>query len=210
MADGRVAPGLATVLANTQPLVAAVLAYFFLYERLLSRNIFGLVLAFGGIVLIAAPELMNTLDGQALIGIAFIMLGAIGTGAGNILMKKSASVCDPLALTGIQFFLGSLSLYLLSVLFEPQTTINWHASFNWALIVLAIPGTALVTVMWLYLLRRIELTKLNVFTFLTPIFGLAIGSFYFNEKYTFIELVGIILTLVGLYFTTSHNKKKTS
>jgi len=210
LADGRVAPGLATVLANTQPLIAAVLAYFFLYERLLPRNVFGLMLAFGGMALIAAPRFMSSSNDQEFIGIAFIMLSAIGTGSGNILMKKSALSCDPLALTGVQFFLGGIFLYLLSVLFEPQAVIDWHAQFYWTLIVLAVPGTALVTVMWLYLLRRVALTKLNVFTFLTPVFGIIIGLLYFDEKYTVIELFGILLTLIGIYLTTSITRKRVS
>lgn len=57
LAGGRVTPGLATVVANAQPLVAALLGYLVLGEPL--RGLRGLALAVGssGIVVIAAPSL---------------------------------------------------------------------------------------------------------------------------------------------------------
>lgn len=57
LAGGLVSPGLATVLANVQPLIAAVLGFFLLRERLGPRRQVGLLLGFGGILLVALPGL---------------------------------------------------------------------------------------------------------------------------------------------------------
>ena len=56
-AAGLVSPGIATVIANSQPLLAAVLARIFLGERLAPRGRAGLLLGFIGIVVIASPQL---------------------------------------------------------------------------------------------------------------------------------------------------------
>ncbi len=55
-----VSPGLATVIANTQPLMAAVLAWYFLKEPQNRSQRSGLLIAFGGIVLIGVPGFMGT------------------------------------------------------------------------------------------------------------------------------------------------------
>lgn len=54
-----VSPGIATVIANTQPLLAAILAGMVLHERLTPRGRAGLVLGFIGILSIAAPQLVS-------------------------------------------------------------------------------------------------------------------------------------------------------
>ena len=54
-----VSPGIATVIANTQPLMAAVLAAAVLKEHLDGKGKTGLLLGFTGIVLIALPSLLS-------------------------------------------------------------------------------------------------------------------------------------------------------
>lgn len=117
-------------------------------------------------------------------------------------MKKSTESCNLIALSGLQFFIGSAILFPLSLFFEGYFEINWHASFTWSLLLLAIPGTSVATILWLYLLKRVELNILAAFTFLTPAYGFLIGYVVFNERYSPREIFGIILTLLGIFLTT--------
>jgi|TARA_B100000749_G_scaffold280077_2_gene274666 drug/metabolite transporter (DMT)-like permease len=209
LADGRVSPGIATVLANTQPLIAATLGFFILGERLTGRNLFGLFVSLLGIVVIAQESLSALTIDDGVLGITFILFGAFGTGAGNVFMKKSANKCDPIALTGLQFLIGFIILYPISHVFEFHLPIDWHPSFFWSLMILAIPGTSLATILWLHLLKKVRLNTLNVFTFLTPAFGLGIGFLFFEERYSFLDLSGVALTLFGIYLATTAPGKVT-
>jgi drug/metabolite transporter (DMT)-like permease len=47
-------------------------------------------------------------------------------------------------------------------------------------------------------LARAPLSKLNPFTFLTPVFGLLIGALFFDETFSLVEIVGIAVTVMGL------------
>jgi drug/metabolite transporter (DMT)-like permease len=188
LADGRVSTGISTVLANTQPIITTVLAFFFLDERMTKKNVLGLLCSFLGIALVATNGKLAILEDKSYVGILFILMGAFGTGAGNVLMKKLVSKVDPIVIVTIQFLLGSFILYVLSYTFEGSFAVKWHPSFFWSLVILAIPGTALATLIWLYLLKKIPLMKLSVFTFLTPAFGLIIGFMFFNEEYSTIDI----------------------
>lgn len=201
LADSRVAPGVSTVLANTQPFIAVILAHFFLNEKINKAIIYGLATCFLGILLIALENYSSSKPfSGSLIGIIFILLGAAGTGAGNTLMKYFSKSLDPIRLVGIQFLLASVILYTLSHTFEGHLPTNWHPSFTWSLLILAIPGTAITTVAWFYLLKKIELSRLVIYSFLTPVFGILIGIFFFKESISALKATGIMLTLAGTFF----------
>lgn len=81
LAGGIVSPGLATVLANAQPLIAAGLAYVILNERLGPRRRVGLLLGFAGILLIALPGFRPETVNSSPLGVGFVLLGAPGVAA---------------------------------------------------------------------------------------------------------------------------------
>ena len=199
LAGGRVTPGLATVLANTQPLIAAILAHFFLSENLNFRRISGLLIGFLGIIIIAFFGLIEPFSIGSLAGIGFILVGAIGTAFGNVFLKKLAGKVDALMATGIQFLVGALFLFAASFISETPSSIQWNKDFLISLFTLGFLGTALVTYLWYRLLQRVPLTQLNVFTFLTPGFGFFIGFLFFSERLTLNEIGGIGLILVGIF-----------
>ena len=201
LADSRVPPGVSTVLANTQPIIAVIFSYLFLKEIITRRVLIGLAVCFAGIGIIAL-ESYTSEDTGSLLGMFYIMIGALGTGAGNTLMKLHSRTFDPKKLLGLQFLIAAAILYSVSLISEVNQPTNWHTAFFWSLVVLAIPGTALVTVLWYYLLRIIELNRLVVYTFLTPVFGILIGVLLFNERMSFIQSIGIAFTLMGTFIVS--------
>jgi len=198
MAGGRVGPGLATVIANSQPLLAALIGYFALRERLTGRQAIGMASAFGGIALIAVRGFEDTGAGDATpAGILFVLLGAVGVAVGNVIMKRFAQRLDPLAATGWQLLIGSLPLFLVAAFWSSPGPIRWAGPFVGALAGLAIPGTAVAFALWFALMRRAPLNVLNVFSFLTPIAALAIGTLLYGERLEGSEIAGISLVLGG-------------
>lgn len=198
-------PGLATTLANTQPLIAAVLAYFFLSEKLHAWGWLGLFLGFTGILAVSRPAFFQPGSWDTLEGIAFILMGALGTAVGNVLLKKLAGQVPIFLAVGSTFLFGALFLGLASIFYEGFAPVRWDLRFIVTLLVLAIPGTAIATTFWLYLLERNPLSRLNAFTFLAPGFALLIGFFFFQEKLSLWEAGGIVLILSGVLLVNKRN-----
>tara|TARA_R110000782_G_scaffold62155_7_gene127839 strand:- start:82 stop:1065 length:984 start_codon:yes stop_codon:yes gene_type:complete len=193
-----VSPGLATVISNTQPIMAAVLAHFFLSEHLDVRGKIGLSLAFFGIVLIAVPQLTSSAASNYSIGIAYISLAAIGITFSNIEIRRTANTLDPLVAMGWQLVLGSIPLAVIALATEQPTTINWTGQFVFSLLSLSLLGTALVYWLWCKVLQKVELNRANAFSFLIPVFGLAMGVGFYQERLGWIEIGGVTLALVGI------------
>lgn len=201
LAGGRIGPGLASVIANTQPLLAAMLGYFVLGEKLEGRQAAGMIVAFIGIGLVAAPALSgpDNTGATSLAGIAFVLMGAIGVATGNVVMKRFALRLDPIMATGWQLLVGSLLLFGVVALRGSPVSIEWTGPLLLALNGLAIPGTAIAFVLWFALIRRAPLNALNVFSFLTPVFALAIGAGLYGERFGIWEIAGSSVVVGGAW-----------
>jgi len=197
-----VSPGIATVIANTQPLLAAILASAFLGERLDLSGKSGLALGFGGIVVIAAPQLLAAAAGNYTIGVAYIVLAALGITVSNVLIKRIAGEVDALMAMGIQMLIGALPLLAIALVFEQPQDVIWSSRFLFALVGLSLPGTALVYWLWFSILQKVQLNRANAFSFLVPIFGLAMGVFFFGETMGWPEAGGIALALLGIFLVS--------
>lgn len=193
---GELGPGLATVLANAQPLFAAVLSYFFIREVVSGRLFAGLLIGFIGVVVLAAPDM--EVSNSRFIGSVYILGGAVGTAIGNVLLKYQAGSDDIYWSMGIQLVIGSVFLGFASVILGEGMDINWTWSFATAALMLSIPATALMVVLWYALLASAPLNSLNSFTFLTPAIGVVIGLLWFGETFTVVEITGISITIIGL------------
>ncbi|MEL6207256.1 MAG: DMT family transporter [Pseudomonadota bacterium] len=203
-----VSPGIATVIANTQPLLAAALAALLLDERLSIRKALGLALGFAGILAIAAPQLTSSAGNAYAFGFALIIMAALGVTISNVTIKKIAGGIDPLFAMGIQMLVGGWPLVLIAGLTEEPINIVWTWEFIAALLLLSLLGSALVYWLWFKILEDVPLTSANAFSFLIPMFGMLIGALFFGETFGWVELVGITLTLVGIGLVASPHSEE--
>lgn len=197
-----VSPGIATVIANTQPLLAAALAGVLLGEHLHLRGKLGLVLGFAGIALIASPQLLLAPAGSYALGVAYIVLAALGITVSNVLIKRIAGEVDAIMAMGLQMLIGGLPLLAGALALEDPSAIDWSLRFALILASLSLLGTALVYWLWISILQTIPLNRANAFSFLIPIFGLTMGALFFGETLGWPEMFGIGLALLGIGLVT--------
>jgi len=200
LAGGRVTPGIATVIANTQPLLAAVLGSFVVGETLKRFQLVGMGVAFAGVALVAIPTLLPS-SGVAVSpsGIGFVLIGAVGVAFGNVVMKRFAADLDAISATGWQLLVGSACLLGTAALMEPSAVVRWTSPLPLSLVGLAGPGTAVAFALWFALIRRAPLNHVNVFSFLTPVFALIIGAGLYGERLGPFALIGSGFVLAGAW-----------
>jgi drug/metabolite transporter (DMT)-like permease len=197
LSPGRMGAGIASVLGNTQPVVVPALAALFLSERITRGKWAALVLGMAGVILIALPALAGA-DAFGVAGAGLALAASGGLAVSNIVVKRMQPQIDVLALAGWQLVAGSLPLLAASVAIEGDAPVVWNAMFVSLLLFLALIGTALATAVWYWLIRHDDLGRLTMFFFLIPIFGLGIAAFLFSEGISWIEGVGVMVTLAGI------------
>jgi drug/metabolite transporter (DMT)-like permease len=204
-----VSPGLATVIYNAQPLLAAVLAHVILGERLKALGRVGLLAGFAGIIVIAWPGLASgEVRGYAL-GIAYIALAVTGEAVSNVALKRLPDEIDAMMVMGVQLLLGAAPLALWSMWTEPVSTLSWSTKFVAVLVMLSVLGTALPYWLWFAAIKQVELSRANAFRFLTPLLGLAIGAAFFDERLGWVEAAGAVLILTGIVVVQYDAKTRT-
>ncbi len=193
-----VSPGIATVITNTQPLLAAVLASLFLGEHMGRRGKLGLALGFAGIVFIALPQLLTARAETYLIGFGYILLAALGVTISNVLIRYLAPKVDAMMGMGCQMLIGGVPLLVAAFALEQPFTIVWAPQFLLALAGISLFGSALAYWLWNLILQETALNVANTFSFLMPVFGLSMGALFFSERLGWFEAIGVALTLAGI------------
>jgi drug/metabolite transporter (DMT)-like permease len=194
-----VSPGIATVINDSQPLIASIIAWFLLGERMTILGWIGLLVASTGIFAIASPQLAATALPFAIAGYAYIVLGATGVATGYVLMKRVPPTLDPMTAMGWQLLLGSIPLAAGAAAIEQMPPPAAILNLIPILLLLAVVGTALSFAIWFSVLRSHPLGKANAYTFLTSIFGLTIGAVFFRERLGWLQIAGVMLTLLGVH-----------
>lgn len=196
-ASALISPGLATVIANTQPILAAALGALVLREHLGRKGTAGLLLGFLGILLIAWPGVSAGGDGYV-VGLAYLLLAALGITFSNVLIRRIAGTVDAIMAMAIQLLIGALPLALAAVMIEDTADIAWTNEFMTSLLLLSLGGTALAYWLWCKVLETTELIRANVFTYLVPVLGLLMGVLFYDERIGITTVIGILFTLAAI------------
>jgi|GraSoi2013_100cm_1033763.scaffolds.fasta_scaffold162561_2 probable blue pigment (indigoidine) exporter len=104
---------------------------------------------------------------------------------------------------------GSLPLFGLSFLFEKRLTVQWNLAFIGILLALGLVGSALTTVLWVWLPQKYEAGSLSLYLFLTPVFAIIAAFAAFRERLDWIEFCGVAFILAGIGIELLHAKLET-
>ncbi len=185
------ATGAAAVLANAQPLLILLPAWWLYREALSARTALALVVGFAGLVLVALP-------GGGGSGAVLSLLAATAVTAGTLLSRRLSGL-DVLAATGWHLLIGGLALVGLALLVEGAPVIAWTPRFLLSLAFLSLAGTAATTVAWFVEARRARLDALTSWTFLTPVVGIVLAVWFLGERPAGWIAGGLATTLVGMW-----------
>lgn len=196
-AAGLIAPGIASVLAGAQPIVAALLALAMFGQPFGKRQALGMSVALAGI---GAMTLRDIPTGGSTVaaGVALVIAATVGIAFGNALTKRFAAEVDPVAAAALQLVLGAVPLGVMAYLAEPWTPAILQPGFLVILAVLAIGGTAVTFVLWIGVLRHCPLNAANAFSMLAPVLGFAISVAFLGERLSVLAVLGMALTLGGI------------
>lgn len=197
LSPGMAGAGIASVLGNSQALIALALAAVFLAEKLTTGKTTAIALGLTGVVLVAYPAL-EVSNAESIVGIGLALAVSTGTAVTSIIVKRARIRRDLLAFAGWQLVLGSLPLLLFSQLFERGEKLVMNLEFAGLLLFLALVGTSFSTAAWYSLVGEEDVGRLSLFFFLVPIFGLGLAALVFREAISLYQGVGVVVILAGI------------
>lgn len=184
------ATGTAAVLANAQPLLILLPAWWLYGERVSIRTGSALALGFGGLLIVAVP-------GGGGQGAVLSLVAASAVTAGTLMVRYLGPV-DIVVASAAHFLFGGLVLALAAAFVEGVPHIDWTLRFVVVLAFLGLLATAATTLAWFVETQRCELSTLTPWMFLVPVFGLVVGIAVLGERPSLLTLTGIVLVLISM------------
>jgi drug/metabolite transporter (DMT)-like permease len=186
------ATGVAAVLANAQPLLILLPAWWLYAEPVNRRTVVAMTAGFAGLVIVAGP-------GGGGRGAWLSVLAATGITAGTLLARRLGNL-DVVLVSAWHFLFGGAVLAVVAAATEGAPAIEWTPRFVAGLAFLALIGTALAFVAWFQEIQRSPLGLLAAWTFLVPVFGIGFGAVLLDERPGPWTLAGLALVLTALWF----------
>jgi drug/metabolite transporter (DMT)-like permease len=182
---------------TTPCLTALMLPLFVKSEGLSARQWAGVLLAFGGIVAAFAEGFVAS-RGETLAG-DLAGLAAAFLWAATIVLIRATRLARASATKTLFYQLAVSSLLpLVSIAIGEPGIVRWTPL---AAAVMAYQGVLVAFasyLVWFWLLTKYYAARLSVFTFLTPIFGVAFGVAVLGERVTAAFLAAALLVVAGI------------
>lgn len=191
----------AVVLLYTAPIFVALGLHWKLpSERLSVLQWSGIALAFLGIVVtfMRVKQGATQLEQQMLWGDLLALAGGMAWAATTVTVRLSS--LDQAAVTQTLFYqlAGSFVLLFGLAFFLGQATIHFTPLVIGSLAFHTLIVSFASFLAWFWLLRNYLASRLGVFSFLTPLFGIAFGVCLLGEKIELNFVMGSALVLLGI------------
>ncbi len=179
-----------TIISGTNAFFAILVsALIFRLEKLNAKKIIACVLGFAGVILININGLEFTMN----IGDACVLVSNIAYAVSSVLIKKFSKYEDPVVISGYQFTIGGAVMIITGLILGGQVRFDSPAAVG-VIFYLALLS-AVAYSLWGVLLKFNPVSKVSVYSFMIPVFGVLLTNLLLDEKSN-ADPISIIITLV--------------
>lgn len=206
--EQSISAGLAGILNGTVPIWTSVLMFFILdaqdEKHLSFRKLFGLVLGFGGLVVIFQPLLLAG-KSSSIWGGAAVLAMALCYAIGNVLNRRYMRLYPELPVrTAIyhQHLASTAVLAFTAVLFGDwsHSGVLFEKPVLWVnLSYLGLLSTAFALLVYLHLIKTWGSLRSSAVAYLIPVFAIIFEFLFLGEKPQPSALVGAAFILLGIF-----------
>ena len=209
-------PTIAEAMLSTQPVLAPIFAFLLLRERVTRNNILGIILSTIGMLLLLLVGSDDFSLGSPW-GILLAIVTVSMSVSYSVVLRRIPTHYSSLS---IVFYVQSFSLFLFYIVWvvmgEASTILHNSALLlhhstqllhsGIAVLYLAIFASVAAFVLFCYTVRKIGVTRANVFNNVRPVFTAMLMWLIFDEVLPIWKLIGIIIIIVGLFISQKVGK----
>lgn len=210
-------PTIAEAMLSTQPVFAPIFAFVLLRERVTRNNILGIILSTIGMLLLLLVGSDDFSLGSPW-GILLAIVTVSMSVSYSVILRRIPTRYSSLS---IVFYVQSFSLILFYVVwmlmgeasaFMNNSTPLLHHSTQLlhsgiAVLYLAIFASVTAFVLFCYTVRKIGVTRANVFNNVRPVFTAILMWLIFDEVLPIWKLIGIVIIIIGLFISQKVGKR---
>lgn len=197
----------ASVIEGANVFIALIVScLIFRLEKLTAAKIAGCIAGFMGVVLInLSPELNMSLT---LKGEGFILLSTVAYAFSSVLMKRMSVDEEPMMLSGWQFLFGGIVMTCGG--FGAGGRISGFDGRSLILLIYLGALSAVAYSLWSMLLKYNPVSKITVYGFMNPVFGVILSAIILGESQQAFSLkyfAALVLVCVGIFIVNGFSKQ---
>lgn len=180
-----------TVISGSNSFFALLIAsLIFRQEKLTFKKIIACIIGFAGIISVN----LNGLDfNMNFTGDAFVLFSTIAYAISSVLIKNYSKVEDPVVISGYQFIMGGAVMIIVGALTGGVVVFTGAVAIS-VLIYLSCLS-AIAYSLWGVLLKHNPVSKVTIFSFMIPVFGVVLSNIMLTEKSN-VSPINLIIALV--------------
>lgn len=189
----------ASIIEGLNVFIAIVIAsLIFHQEKLTSKKVVGSLIGFLGVILVNLNG--SSLEaGFKILGEGAIILSTVSYAFSSVLLKSYSKKENPVVLSGYQFVAGGIIMTIIGLIMGGKfNTVSMQGLG--VLIYLALVS-AVAYSLWGILLKYNSVSKVAVFGFMNPVFGVILSALLLGEANTlgFTCVVSLVLVSLGIF-----------
>lgn len=188
--------------------VILVSCLIFRQEKLNLKKVIGCIIGFAGVIVVSMNGQKINMD-LSLMGDGSLFLSALSYAFSSSLMKKYSKDENPVMLSGYQFMLGGVVMILLGLALGGRIT---HVSVNAVLMMFYLACISAVAYsIWGILLKYNPVSKVAIFGFTNPVFGVLLSAWWLGESSRELgwnAVIALVLVCIGICIVNSKERVK--
>lgn len=207
-----VASGVAAVLVSVIPFwMIGVEAFMPAGERVRPRQVFGLLLGFGGIVLLTSSSLTGTVPArQIVLGVIMTQLACLGWAVGSAYAKRHRRDDNLFAATALQITFGGFVLMGVATVTGEWAGVAPTAPSLFAVLYLVAVGTFVGYISYVYALKHLPVTIVSLYAYVNPVIAVILGSLILAERFTARMAFAIAIIFAAMLIVRSADTSSSS
>ncbi|WP_301297626.1 DMT family transporter [Herbaspirillum rubrisubalbicans] len=195
----HISAGRAIVLGYTTPLWVAPAAFFFLKEKMSIRQMLGMVIGIGGLLLFVGSNASDWRSKDAIWGNVLPLLASLSWSVSIIYTRAHRWTATPLQLMPWQCLLATVVLSGLALGLEGLPPTRVSSATALALAYNGVIGTALGFWAMTVVNRRVPATTSALGVLATPILGIGIAAVVLGERIELVLILSALVIVIGLF-----------
>ncbi|HWN55067.1 MAG TPA: DMT family transporter [Methylomirabilota bacterium] len=191
----------AVIMVNSYAVHTVVFAHFLLPgDRLTARKLVGVLIAYGGVVILFAPGATGT--GGTLVGDLIIAVSALLLAERTVFIAKTVQRVDPVRLMMYQSIIGAAGLFLLSLIWDVDRPTRWTTGLLLSILYQGALIGGFNFVLNAKLLQVYQPSAMATMALSTPIWGVLIAALIGHEGLSPGLLLASTMVATGIGLTT--------
>jgi drug/metabolite transporter (DMT)-like permease len=199
-AEQWISSGMAALLVATSPFwVAGIEATRRGGERTGVLGVTGMLVGFGGLVLLVAPDLYGApLGGRYLLGVVLLQVGCLSWSAGSVYAKSRPTGVAPLLGAGVQMLFAGAALTLVGTVAGEWGRMSFSARSGAALAYLVVFGSIVAYGSFIYAMQKLPLSVVSTYSYINPVIAVVLGWLILGEPLGWRVAVAAAIILGGV------------